>query len=78
MWLEFSVNVITVLGQSKEKLEAMNPCYKPLYPTTADSEHGNRERDCRDTQATVESQGRRPRNRGLGLAKLRNGSGTRC
>lgn len=78
MWLEFSVNVMTVLGQSKGQLEAMNPCYKPLYPTTTDSEDGNRRRDCRGTQDTVESQGRRPRNRGLGLAKVRNRSGKRC
>lgn len=43
-----SVNMMTVLGQCKEKLEGRNPSYKPLYYTTH-SEDGERKGDYKDT-----------------------------
>lgn len=44
-----SVNIMTGLGQCKEKLEGRNLWYKPLYPNTTDSEDEDRKGDYRNT-----------------------------
>jgi hypothetical protein len=54
VWLELSVNMMTVLGQRKENLEDRNLWYEPLCSNTTDSKDEDRKRGYRASHRALQ------------------------